>query len=278
MAFGEQPLILTGHDADGRLALIWPMAIIRSSGTCVLTWLGQRFSNYNCGLYRRDIVDQIGRPEILAILGQITRSWPEIDAIRFLNQPYEWNGIINPLAWLPSISAPHRYYALDLSPDFDSLYASKFSSRSRSKLRRYERRLAEKGHLKIAIAEKEVQRLDLFETFLRQKSVQLTDKGEPNAFADMRTQIFYRELMRDLGDGPPLEFSYIGIDESVLATFNGMQFQNRFYFLNTSMGLGELQRWSPGFFLLRENVANHCRRRTPVFDFCPGEYRCKTDW
>ncbi len=54
MVFGERPLILTGYDAAGQLALIWPMAVVQKFGTCVLTWIGQTHSNYNFGLYRRD--------------------------------------------------------------------------------------------------------------------------------------------------------------------------------------------------------------------------------
>jgi len=278
MACGEQPLIVTGHDANGRLALIWPMAIVQRLGTCVLTWLGQDCSSYNFGLYRRDTIDQIGEAEIRAIFSQITRHRPEIGAIQFLNQPFEWNGVINPLARLPSYPAASRAYALNLRPDFDSLYASIFSARNRSTLRRKERNLVKTGDRKIALAETEAQRLELLETFLRQKAVQFQNQGKSNIFADPRMQMFYRELARDSGDGAPFEYAYLSVGDTVAATFNGMRFQDRFYFLTTSMDLGELKRWSPGIILMREHVAHHCRQGTAVFDLGPGQGDHKDAW
>ena len=277
-AFGERPLIVTGYDAAGRLALIWPMAIVQKFGACVLSWLCQDRSNYNFGLYRRDIIDQIGESEIRAILTQIARHRPEISAINFLKQPFEWNGVKNPLAQLPLFPSTVRAYALNLSPDFDSLYASTFGGRSRSSLRRKERNLAKIGDLKIALAETEAQRLELFETFLRQKAVQLQNRGMLNLFADPRMQMFYRELARDAEGGAPFEYAYLSVGDRVAATFNGMQFRNRFYFLTASMDLGEVRRWSPGFILMRERVAHHCRQRTAIFDLGPGEGDHKAAW
>jgi len=278
LAYGEHPLILTGYDAAGRLALIWPMAIVQKLGTCVLTWLGQARSNYNFGLYRRDIINQIGEAEIRAILGQIARHRPEIGAIYFLKQPFEWNGVKNPLSQLPSYPAALRAYALNLSPDFDSLYESIFGARSRSTLRRKERNLAKTGSMNIALAETETQRLELLETFLRQKAIQFQNQGESNVFADPSMQMFYRELARDTGDGAPFECAYLSLGDTIAATFNGMRFQDMFYFLTASMELGELKRWSPGFILMREHVARHCRQRTAVFDLGPGEGNHKAAW
>ncbi|MGI9522281.1 MAG: GNAT family N-acetyltransferase [Hyphomicrobiaceae bacterium] len=278
LAHGEHPLILTGFDADGRLALIWPMAIVKKLGTFVLTWLGQARSNYNFGLYRRDIIDQIGEAEIRAILGKISRQRPEIGAIHFLKQPFEWNGVKNPLAQLPTYPAALRAYALNLYPDFDSLYASTFSARSRSTLRRKERNLAKSGKLNISLAATETERLELLETFLRQKAIQFQSQGELNVFEDPSMQTFYRELARDTGNGTSFECAYLSLDNTVAATFNGMRFQDIFYFLTASMDLGELKRWSPGFILMREHVAHHCRQKTAVFDLGPGDGDHKASW
>lgn len=277
-AFGERPLIVTGHDSAGQLALILPMALVRKLSACVLRWLSQDYANYNLGLYRPDIVDQIGEVEIRAIFGQIACHWPEISAIQFRKQPFEWNGVNNPIAQLPSYPGASSAYALNLSPDFHSLYASTFSGRTRRKRKWGERNLAKLGKLKIALADTETERLELLETFLRQKAIQFQSEGMPNVFADPRVQMFYRELTRDSGDGAPFEYNYLSVGDTVAATCNGMKFQDRFYLLTISMDLGELNRWSPGFILLREKIAHHCREGTAVFDLGSGDAGYKAAW
>lgn len=277
-AYGEQPLIITGHDSTGQLALIWPMAIVQRSGAYVLTWLGQAASNYNFGLYRRDIIGQIGQAEVREIFAQIESHRPDIDAIHFRLQPLEWNGVKNPLVQLPSYPAARRAYALDLSPDFDSFYASIFNSRSRGKHRRKERNLAKAGEVKIAIAETEMERLEVLEIFLRQKAIKLRNQDRSNAFSDPRMQEFYRELARDTHDGAPFEYTSVSVGDTVAATFHGTRFQDKFYFLNTSMDLGELKQWSPAFILLRQHIAQQCGKGTAVFDFGPGENEYKAAW
>lgn len=278
MAFGERPLIVTGYDSTGRLALVWPMAIVRKLGVSVLSWLCQDRSCYNSGLYRHDIIEQLGGEEIRAILDQIACQRPEISAINFLKQPFEFNGVKNPLARLPVYLAANPAYALDLSPDFDSLYASIFGARSRNKHRQKVRYLAKAGELKFVRAETEGERFEVLETFLRQKALQFQNQGMPNKFADPRMQMFYRELARETGDGFPLECTSLRVGDTVAATRLGIQFQNSFYSLNISMDLGELKRWSPGFILLREQIARHCGQGTIVFDFGPGPSEIKDSW
>ncbi|MGI9522194.1 MAG: GNAT family N-acetyltransferase, partial [Hyphomicrobiaceae bacterium] len=68
------------------------------------------------------------------------------------------------------------------------------------------------------------------------------------------------------------------LDDTVAATFNGMRFQDTFYFLTASMDLGELKRWSPGLILMREHVEHHCRQGTALFDLGPGEGDHKAAW
>ena len=90
--------------------------------------------------------------------------------------------------------------------------------------------------------------------------------------------MFYRDLAKDTVNGAPFEQTYLSVGDTVAATFNGVTFQDRFYFLSNSMDLGELRRWSPGFSLMREHVAHHCEQGTAVFDLGPGQYDYKDAW
>ena len=55
---------------------------------------------------------------------------------------------------------------------------------------------------------------------------------------------------------------FSSVNDPVIATFNGMSFQDSFYFLTASMTLDKVKQWSPGFLLMKEQIKYHCQRNT----------------
>lgn len=281
-ACGETPLIIAGYDRAGQLAFIFPFATrINGSGktpASTLTWLGQSQTSYNIGIYRRDVMNALTADQLDAILKSIIGLRPDIVAANFTNQPLAWEGVANPFANLHQFPARGNSFELELQSDFEALYEAKFSTRSRSTLRRKQRQLAKQGKLTIQAAASDENRLKIYEIFTKQKAVQFAEQGIENFLDDPVTARFYRELAGPCETLPIFEQSHIDIDEDVAATLNGFRFKDRFYFIQTSMALGRLAKWSPGLLLLRDNIAWNCDRGVTHFDLGPGTGAHKEAW
>jgi CelD/BcsL family acetyltransferase involved in cellulose biosynthesis len=223
-------------------------------------------------------MDTLDTQELQRLLTLIRRERPELCAGHFTSQPAEWDGLENPFIRLCSQRSAVQAYDFKLDPSFDKLYTSNISSRSRSALRRKERKLHGSGKLSIGLAETSDQRVEIFEDFLRQKALQFKAQGIRNLFADPYVRDFYREIFAGNHSGAPFECAYIRVGEELVATFTGIRFKDRFYYLISSMTLGELRRWSPGLILMKEVIARQCQHGAMYFDLGPGQGMHKDMW
>lgn len=275
---GERPLIVVASDDTGRIAFIWPMSVVRHAGISVLGWLGQSVASYNLGLYRRDVMETLSGEQVRELLQGIAGHRPEISAVGLINQPAQWDGIANPFGRLPREPANVRSFELPLTPDFDALYQTKFSGRTRSTLRRKERNLAKLGALETTVADSIERRLEFYQLFKEQKARQFAEQGIPNYLTDPGIDAFYRELTRGGESGAIMEHAGLRVGDEVAATLCGVRFKDRFYFIQTSMTQGPLRKHSPGALLLRDQIARHCRLGAAIFDLGPGEGSHKDAW
>jgi CelD/BcsL family acetyltransferase involved in cellulose biosynthesis len=90
---------------------------------------------------------------------------------------------------------------------------------------------------------------------------------------DVHARALYRKLALLEGDNPSrLRLGYIKVGHTVLATFSGTVCRGRMTFVLASLAEGELQRYSPGAFLLRHQIEDACDKGLGYVISAPG--RC----
>ena len=276
LAHGQQPVIAVWLDDDGSPAIIWPMALSARHASRTLTWLGQGHSSYNMGLYRSDVVETLDADALRRMLDELASQLPGVRALHLIDQPVEWNGRRNPFARLPQTPSTNVGFEIPLKTDPKEFLKSALSRDTRRRLERMERRLTEKNAVEFGLADTEKQRLEMFSIFLRQRAAQFEQLGESNVFSPPAMHDFYRELYTQKS----FESAYLKVGDQVVATSNGMKFQDRFYHLTLSMSLNfesDIQI-SPGRLLSREHIGRQCREGTAMFDFGPGRGIHKSAW
>lgn len=276
-ARGETPVIAVWYEPEGSIAAIWPMAMSGPSGSRVLTWLGQGYTNYNMGLYRTDVAQRIDASALNRMIEQLSLSLPCATALQLVDQPSVWNGRPNPFAALPQQPSANVAFEMPLLTDPDELFRKALSKDTRRRLERHERRLHEMHQAEFAVAQTQDMRLETLSAFLQQRAAQFERMGVSNIFADPAIADFYRILFTQQ-TGAHFESAYLKIDGEIIATSNGMRFQDRFYHLTLSKTLDVLENISPGRLLSREHVARQCRDGIAMFDFGPGGGMHKSTW
>jgi len=275
---GEDPLIVVGVDQAEQLAFILPFAIVCRFGTKALTWLGQRHSGYGFGLYRRDAMERLQGAAIHAILSHIASRCPGLTVAHLDKQPLEWAGMRNPFAALPMKPCSIRVSAFDLGTDFNTLYATKISSKRRGDQRRMLNQLARNSTVIIAFATTSEERVEAFEVLRAQKAAQLAALGRPNSFAYPPVNAFYRDILTGQDDHVSVEVGFMRVDHEVIAVDIAMRFQNRVYGLSRSITAGPLRRYAPGRQVNWHLVERACQRNATIFDLGPGEASYKDEW
>ncbi len=277
-AHGEQPLIVTGRDEQGRLAFILPLAVIRRLKTKLIAWLGQSHAGYGMGVYRADILDRLDAAFLRRLLGHIAEQHGTIAGCLFAKQPVTWEGHANPFAALPHLPHPVAVSAVALQRDYTALYEATFNGKKRSELRRTHAQLVKSATVDIAIAGTAEVRLSAFAAFQAQKTVQLAPLGHVNPFATSAIAAFYRDLLVvDAGAVSP-KIGFLRVNGEIAAVDIAVAFQDRFYGLNRSMKAGDLRRYSPGKLVNNALVEHACQLGCTVYDLGPGEASYKDEW
>jgi len=273
---GRDAVVVVGYGSDGTPLFLWPFEIETRFGLRILKWLGQDHANYNMGLFSPEAARALDRQDISRLLREAGRQ-AGAAAATFAAQPVSWDGLPNPLALLSHQRAPNSGYAVALG-DFDELYKSRFSKRSRYALQRKEHRLAEMGRLEYGWAETREEKLAVLEAFLVQKAKQFAAMGVTDVF-DGDTSAFYRALALLDGDNPSrLRLGYVKLDGAILATFSGFICHDRLSVALSSLAEGETQRQSPGALLLRHQIRGACEAGLAYYDLGVGQARHKDDW
>jgi len=276
---GRTPAIVCGRSDTEDILFIWPFEVIRMRGLGCLRWIGQEHANYNMGLYALPFARNAKPDDIKTLLGEAARLIGGVSAVHFEKQPFQWDGIPNPMARLPHSRSANMGHAILLDTDFDTLYRNRFGGKSRNTLKRKERRLGEHGEVEMGWAGTPAQRRELLDQFFVQKKRQFAEQGITDAFANPRIGAFYHEMAAlPSGADGTLEAGYLKVGSQVAAISCGVFFKDRFTTLLTSIDTGSTRRYSPGSLLLRHQIKSGCCRGLNFFDMGAGNARHKKEW
>jgi CelD/BcsL family acetyltransferase involved in cellulose biosynthesis len=270
---GFEPRILVVRDAARRPCLILPLGIARRRGLAIAAPIGGKHANYHLP------VIGAGAPsptELNRLLREAGRR-DGVDAYVFGNCPLAWQGAPNPLAegGRPS---PSNGYRLRLEPDCEAALKRAFSSETRKKLRKKEKKLGELGPVTYLLARSEAEVDRILGAFQAQKRARMRELGIANPFEDAPAQAFIRAAaLAGLAEGKPaIELHAILVGERVVATFGAAVDASRCCGMFNSFDTDpEIARSSPGELLTIHIIRAYCRSGRTMFDLGVGEARYK---
>ncbi len=276
---GAELAIVCGRSRSGDIQFIWPFEVVEHWAVRCLHWIGWEHANYNMGLHTLNFSRKVTPDDMKALLSEAASLIGGVNAAYFDKQPYEWDGVANPMAHLPRRPSPNQGHAVLLDSDFDTLCRNRFSGKSRNTLGRKERRLREQAPVEMGWAQSPDERRKLLDEFFKQKSHQFLKQGISDVFAEPRHRAFYHEIASlPSGEQGTLEIGYLKAGNQIAAISSGAFFKDKFTSMLTSIDEGPVRKFSPGSLLLHFQIEDACRRGLNFFDMGAGQARHKEEW
>ena len=260
------------------LLFIMPFEIARISGLRALRWLGVDHANYNFPPFAAKAANGFDECDVSALLFAIADQLDDVSAAVLTNQPHEWNGVPNPLARLPHRPSANPGFGATLAADPELLLQERVGSRTRSSMRRKEKRLKSLGNLKFGFCDATASSNKVLELYFDQKAQRFAEMGIQDIFADPCHRAFYRDLAAGSAPEGRLEMAYLKVGAETAATLGAIHHQGRTNMLVLSITNGETARWSPGLMLIKEALGKACLRGQKVYDFGLGGGPHKDMW
>lgn len=277
---GDVACLAVLADGAGRPLALLPLAISSRRGLGVARFIGGKHVNFAMGLWRPAFAGAMTAGAMRRALGDIAAQAPaRIDLFRFANQPEAWAGMANPFRLLPYQPSPSFGYHLALATDGDAVLERVVSGDSRRKLRKKEKKLAERGVVAFETASTRDAIERFADTFLSFKAARFRELGIANVFAEPGMRDFIVETAcRSLGQAEPaLELCALTVGGDPVALFGGTIAQGRYSGMFNAMAAGAVTRESPGELLLHHLIRHCCSRGLQVFDLGAGEAQYKSN-
>ncbi len=275
------PFFIAARDRQDRTVALLCLGLQRYRGFRLASFLGGKETNFNFGLFRPGAHFSVA--DVRALLNDAAAALgPEAPDIFVLkNQPFEWAGILNPLALLPHRASPSFAYATKLAADGDAFLATKLSKDTRKKLRKKESRLAEMDQLALISGEEPRFARKILDAFFAEKIRRCAEKSIATDFAAATMRAFFDRLSRErAASGKPwLELYGLSLGDRIIATYVGATHHGRFSAMVNSFDSDpSIAKSSPGDLLLMKLVAAQCAKGRASFDLGIGEARYKATY
>jgi CelD/BcsL family acetyltransferase involved in cellulose biosynthesis len=257
---GATPLAVVFHDEDDRPAVLLPLVTQSFGPFRIARFPGDKHSNMNMPLWRRDFAERATQAMMREILRLLKLKAPQLDALIFDRQPLDWNGVRNPLALLPHQDSVDQCPMLTIDPSQPP--ASWISKSFRRRLNNMERKLQAIPGYRYTFATTEAEATRLLDGFFTMKPLRLAGQNIHNVFADPGVEDFIRQAaLKGLSSGnAAIEVHGLESDEEVIAIFAGVRNELRFSAMFTTYTMSEAAKHSPGLVLLR-HLIDHCAER-----------------
>jgi CelD/BcsL family acetyltransferase involved in cellulose biosynthesis len=280
---GARPVVAVAHFADGDIAFILPLCVMRRRLARRLCWLGQDLCDYNAPLLAPDFSQRVAAEDFLA-------AWQELqvqmqcepllrcDWIEFEKMPQTVGAQTNPFMHLGVTRNRNSAHLAHLGEDWEKFYLAKRSSATRRRDRSKRRHMEQFGDIRFITAADGADARGTLEILMEQKSRAFARKGIADIFAPPG----HREFFLDLACNPKtrhlVHVSRVAIGDVCAAANLGIVFGDCYYHVLASYVDSEVTHYGPGALHLRELLAYAIKHDLKRFDFTVGDERYKSDW
>lgn len=279
------PFILIAYQLDVPV-MVLPFATICNKGVNRLVWAGGKHSNFNFGLFSKQITDRLHSEQQRAALEQAivdVLALANVDLVQLSANPDHWDGLPHVLTSKAIKAGMTPAFGLDLTPGFDALFEAKNRKRMRKKFRWQRRFLESENHSWRLVETSDPSEFGPFlEAFYAQKSARFKALGIADIFAQTDTQAFVDSLKQSNAGSdnlaPTLHFYGLEVDDRLIATYAGGSQNGCFSAYFNSFDEDYLPRLSAGEMLLGEMIRHRCELGDRFFDLGMGDERYKHLW
>lgn len=271
-----QPAIIIGKSNEGEALFILPLQIRRRFGFAVLEWLTQPEHNYGMGLFSKSLEAKDWENWFNKNLSAVLSRVPNYDLATLINMPDHIFGATNPLSTLNRFMSADQSFMTRLQPNFEKLLETKRTSRSISKIRRRDERLAELGSLEVQIATRGQIASTSVSEALHHKEFQLAELGV-HGFATRDLNAFFGSLIEN---EPNAALHIFRLQQSgkTISALVGASYAGTFWLMILSMSRDGPLQFSPGDYILRKSIAWACENNLQNYDFGMGQSQYKEIW
>jgi CelD/BcsL family acetyltransferase involved in cellulose biosynthesis len=275
------PFIVIGYDAEHRPLLLLPLALRRSHGVRIASFMGGKHTTFNMALWDTDFAREAS-PDDLAVLLSKLRERDAADMLALTQQPRSWRDVPNPLAMLAHQASVNGCPVLTMPPG--AAPAALISNSLRRRLKTKEGKFKALPGYRYHLAGTDAEIGRLLDWFFRTKPLRMAEQKLPNVFAEPGVEEFVRRAcMAKLPDGGrAIDIHALECDEEVIALFAGVADGCRFSMMFNTYTMSDHSRFSPGLILMRSIIDYYAGRGYGALDLGIGsdDYKrmfCKSD-
>jgi CelD/BcsL family acetyltransferase involved in cellulose biosynthesis len=274
---GVIPQVIVARSASGEVVFILPLQIRKVFGIKILEWHGYPDVNYGYGLFSAAFLPK-AHEWFCDNFSSVLDIPAAHDVLALRDMPELISGRVHPLQSAFNIKGANRSYAMDLKPDYGTLYSEKRSAQSRRSIRKRDMRLAACGKITFGLPATLTETHALIDEMFSQKTARLSELGVHGVFGP-EEKAFVHGLADETIEGHPLLMQYaLKCDGKILAVILGGYHDNTYWTLISSLTGGEARKHSPGDYVLRHMIEACCKSGFSRVDFAAGDYSYKSQW
>ncbi|MCY6380424.1 GNAT family N-acetyltransferase [Hoeflea prorocentri] len=276
-----RPLFVVGFVED-KPVVILPLAIRYAMTGKLLTWLGDRISDYHGPLVDRAYASRLPDNLIEAIASLIHSAIPQIDAVHLTRLPASGPDIAkSSLTNASVLAAEYSSHTLALKKDWKGLYAAMRSSKSRQRLRSKYRAFKATGRVSFRRVRGAENCLTAARQILDWKSAQVEEAGRRSPFgtadAPSATRMAIEAALSD-ADNTSLRVYGLFRDNALTAGMLAFASDRVFYYYVSAYSPQLDSKFSAGIQLLTKTIELAARAGCDSYDLLIGDEKYKNDW
>jgi CelD/BcsL family acetyltransferase involved in cellulose biosynthesis len=273
-----RPIIIIGKSPQGETLFLLPLQIRKRFGLAVLEWLTQPENNYGMGLFSKSLEAAEWENWFNKNLDAVLAHVPHYDLATLINMPDRVFGRVNPLLTLNRFISADQSFMTHLQSDFEKLQHEKRTSRSISKIRRRDERLAELGRLDVQILTQGQIALTRLKEALEHKELQLAGLGV-YGFSTRDLDAFFGGLINNANEhAAALHVFRLEQSGKTISSLVGASYAGTFWLMILSMSEDGPLQFSPGDYILRKSIVWACENNLQYYDFGMGQSHYKEIW
>lgn len=267
---GCTPAVAVAYDAGGKALLLVPLTLYTALGVTLARCMGGKHANLNMPLYDRTFAQSATRADMESFVTLLGAAMPHADVLILTQQPLEWRGTRNPMAYLPNQPSANLYPRL-VYPAADAPQDI-ISSSMRKRLRGKERKLQALSGYQFMTAASDTDIAMLADNFFRNKPAHMAAQKLPNVFAEPGVEAFIRDVSgkRDAAGQPVLLWHALKCDDEIIAVSAGMRDDRRYSMMFNTYTLSENAHHSPGLILAWRIIDDFKNVKLPMLDLGIG--------
>lgn len=265
---------------DGKVVFGFGLQTLRKGTFKIARVLGLTHSNANFFPLSKHLSPVNDRACVEVAIEAVRKARPDIHALVFERLAPERNGRVNPILTLPAQPSPNIALALDISGGFEAVLGAVNGHRKRKRQRYLGRKLGALGEIRFLRARTEVDVLRVINAFFDMKAARLQQMGIANVFGDEPVRAFFRSLFSRCAHSQagPFILDALEVDGKIRAVAGSSIDGDRLVCDFAGFADDEAAQFSPGDFLLHENIRQASGDGFAIYDLGVGDEPYKRSW